>query len=92
MAHPAKDEEREERIHMEIIVDAYGPEEQALGGYAPPLTSSFSPTWPKSSRVEWRRSSELSVIFLLFHPQPPLLSGIRRKYHGRTDRAYPSAL
>jgi hypothetical protein len=25
------DEEREERIHMEIIVDAYGPEEQAIG-------------------------------------------------------------
>ena len=28
-----KDEEREERIHMEIIVDAYGPEEQAMGWY-----------------------------------------------------------
>jgi hypothetical protein len=28
-----KDEEREERIHMEIIVDAYGPEEQAIGWY-----------------------------------------------------------
>jgi hypothetical protein len=28
-----KDEEREERIVMEIIVDAYGPEEQALGWY-----------------------------------------------------------
>jgi hypothetical protein len=28
-----EDEEREERIHMEIIVDAYGPEEQALGWY-----------------------------------------------------------
>jgi hypothetical protein len=27
------DEEREERIHMEIIVDAYGPEEQAIGWY-----------------------------------------------------------
>jgi len=24
------DAEREERIHMEIIVDAYGPEEQAI--------------------------------------------------------------
>jgi hypothetical protein len=33
MTHPAKDEGREERIHMEIIVDAYGPEEQALGWY-----------------------------------------------------------
>ena len=28
-----RDEEREERIHDEAIVDAYGPEEQALGWY-----------------------------------------------------------
>ena len=28
-----KDEDREQRIHMEIIVDAYGPEEQAMGWY-----------------------------------------------------------
>ena len=28
---PERDEEREERITMEIIVDAYGPEEQAMG-------------------------------------------------------------
>jgi hypothetical protein len=28
-----KDEAREERIHMEIIVDAYGPEEQVMGWY-----------------------------------------------------------
>ena len=28
-----KDEAREYRITMEIIVDAYGPEEQALGWY-----------------------------------------------------------
>ncbi len=27
------DEAREERIHMEIIVDAYGPEERAMGWY-----------------------------------------------------------
>jgi hypothetical protein len=33
MAGRSKDEEREERIQMEIIVDAYGPEEQALGWY-----------------------------------------------------------
>lgn len=33
MARQAKEEEREERIQMEIIVDAYGPEEQALGWY-----------------------------------------------------------
>jgi hypothetical protein len=28
-----KEEDREERIAMEIVVDAYGPEEQALGWY-----------------------------------------------------------
>jgi Calcium binding len=33
MAEQPEDEEREERIHMEIIVDAYGPEEQAMGWY-----------------------------------------------------------
>jgi hypothetical protein len=33
MTHQAKDEAREERIHMEIVVDAYGPEEQAMGWY-----------------------------------------------------------
>jgi Calcium binding len=33
MNRRAKDEEREERIIMEIIVDAYGPEEQAMGWY-----------------------------------------------------------
>lgn len=33
MARPNKDEEREKRIHMEIIVDAYGPEEQAMSWY-----------------------------------------------------------
>ena len=31
MTRQAKDEEREQRIEMEIIGDAYGPEEQALG-------------------------------------------------------------
>ena len=34
MAKAEKDETREERIHMEIVVDAYGPEEQAMGWYA----------------------------------------------------------
>lgn len=28
-----KDEEREHRIQMEIVVDAYGPDEQAMGWY-----------------------------------------------------------
>jgi Calcium binding len=33
MAKMKRDEEREDRIIMEIIVDAYGPEEQAMGWY-----------------------------------------------------------
>src|SRR5664280_282316 len=33
MAKPKRDHVREERIHEEVIVDAYGPEEQAMGGY-----------------------------------------------------------
>ena len=33
MTRRAKDEAREERIQIEIIVDAYGPEEQASGWY-----------------------------------------------------------
>jgi hypothetical protein len=33
MEKPKRDPAREERIHEEIIVDAYGPEEQAMGWY-----------------------------------------------------------
>lgn len=33
MTRPDKDEACEERIHMEITVDANGPEEQAMGWY-----------------------------------------------------------
>lgn len=33
MAEPARDEARAARILMEIVVDAYGPEEQAVGWY-----------------------------------------------------------
>jgi hypothetical protein len=33
MKKPAKDPIREDRIHDEAIVDAYGPEEQAMGWY-----------------------------------------------------------
>ncbi len=34
MAQPPRDDEREERIRAEIIVDAYGPEEQASSWYS----------------------------------------------------------
>lgn len=33
VAKPKRDRLREERIHNEVIVDAYGPEEQALSWY-----------------------------------------------------------
>ena len=33
MPQRPRDDEREQRIHEEIIVDAYGPEEQAIGWY-----------------------------------------------------------
>jgi len=33
MAKDERDEERDERITMEIVVDAYGSEEQAMGWY-----------------------------------------------------------
>jgi hypothetical protein len=32
-AKPERDEDREERIEMEIVVDAYGPEERASGWF-----------------------------------------------------------
>ena len=34
MTRVEEDAEREERITMEIVVDAYGPEEQAMGWYS----------------------------------------------------------
>src|SRR5664279_6500443 len=33
IAKPKRDHVREERMHEEVIVDAYGPEEQAMGWY-----------------------------------------------------------
>jgi hypothetical protein len=33
MAKAQRNPDRENRIHEEIIVDAYGPEEQAMGWY-----------------------------------------------------------
>ena len=33
MARVEKDDVREERIHMEVVVDAYGEEERAMGWY-----------------------------------------------------------
>jgi hypothetical protein len=45
-------EEREERIHMEIIADAYGPEEQAMGWY---FYLQDSLGFPLLTAAGWRR-------------------------------------
>ena len=37
MTRTEKDDEREERIKMEIIVDTYNADEQAMGWYAYPI-------------------------------------------------------
>ncbi len=52
-----RDEERENRIEMEAIVDAYGPEEQALGWY---YYLDDKITFPFAARcIEARRISPL---------------------------------
>ncbi len=52
-----RDEEREERITMEIVVDAYGPEEQAMGWY---YYLADTITFPFEARcAEARRTSPL---------------------------------
>ena len=62
MAKPKRDPVREERIHEEIIVDAYGPEEQAMGWYYYledkihfPLQAKWQSASPpeQSRRCEW---------------------------------------
>jgi len=54
MTRVEKDEEREERIKMRIIVDTYGPEEQAWGWYAY-LDDTMSPS-KRSHR--WRKAKQ----------------------------------
>lgn len=59
MATAREDKAREERITMEIIVDAYGPEEQAMGWYyylADNLAFPF-----KGRCINRRRTSPLKV-------------------------------
>ena len=59
MKEIARDEEREHRIEMEAIVDAYGPEEQALGWYCY-LDDKI--TFPFTARcIEERRISPLKM-------------------------------
>jgi len=57
MARVERDETREHRIEMEAIVDAYGPEEQAMGWYYYLDDKSQFPFEARCSEV--RRSSPL---------------------------------
>lgn len=59
MVNVERDEAREQRITYEIVVDAYGPEEQAMGWYCylgDHLTFPF-----KAQCIKERRSSPLKV-------------------------------
>ncbi|WP_239112910.1 calcium-binding protein [Halomicronema sp. CCY15110] len=54
MSKPHRDADREERITMEIVVDAYGPEEQAMGWYyylAETLQFPFAATCRSQRRI-----------------------------------------
>ncbi len=55
MPEQPRDESRERRIEMEIIVDAYGPEEQALGWYYY-LENHLHVPFRARCRAEWATS------------------------------------
>ena len=61
-----RDEERERRIHDEAIVDAYGPEEQALGWYyylEDKITFPFSARCTEARRISpLKKGERVSVI------------------------------
>ena len=80
MHHRAKDEEREERINMEIVVDASDSEEQAMGWY---YYIADSMNFPFSTRCIARRTisplepgDEVEVVSL----SPPAPCGLERDY------------
>ena len=55
-----RDPVREDRIHNEAIVDAYGPEEQATGWYYYLENKVRSPLLRHSGRIAHQRSIELT--------------------------------
>ena len=64
MARNAKDEEREERINMEIIVDAYGPYHliiESLGGKTLASALSLLATGGTCVTIGWSASSEATI-------------------------------
>src|SRR5262245_22540333 len=61
----ARDEAREERITMEAVVDAYGPEEQALGWYyylEGKLTFPFSAECSAERQISPLRDGEMVQV------------------------------
>jgi|GEM_PF-3578496 len=56
MPKSTQDDDREERITLEIVVDAYGPEEQAMGWYY---------TWRTTGSFPLTPSASASAAFLL---------------------------
>ena len=56
------DEAREQRIQDEIVVDAYGPEEQATGWMSPLKSGCGSPSGPGASPSELSRRSALTTM------------------------------
>jgi hypothetical protein len=61
MKRPPRDEEREQRITMEIVVDAYTPEEQAIGCTTPSRTGSTSRLWQRPSSRSARDTTTATV-------------------------------
>ena len=55
MTKSKKDPIREERIHNEVVVDAYGAEEQAMGWITTWRTKSDSPSRQSVSWPRWCR-------------------------------------
>jgi hypothetical protein len=49
MKRPSRDEEREQRITMEIIIDAYTPKSRPWGATTPSKTGCASRSWPGAS-------------------------------------------
>ena len=52
MTPPTSDNERDERIRTEVIVDAYTPDEQALGWCYPEISEPV--TFRTSASISWR--------------------------------------
>jgi hypothetical protein len=85
MAEGEREEEREERIIMEIVVDAYGPEEQAMGWHyylQDMMQFPFTATY-----ISKRRSSPLKAQLLKWWVWHRRMSAITKCLWRLTGRA-----